>query len=402
MPNVAYPEIGVARNFAGDAFMSTLTPANAVHGWQPAVRLRGAADSRIRGTSAVTARVSTTCRAGRRRRPHSRVSARSFGVFLVRSVSCVAQASDERPDRDAVDVQDVLGEVDLDGLVLLSGQSSTWRSSRRTNRFSVTSSPNRATTTSPFFTSGVARMATTSPSRSPMRSMLSPPRSGSDLELLWAALEQIFDHDRSAARGEMAPRRPLCSGTRARLGRRGRRRDRHRHRNWRKTQLRAAKRQRGGSGTNSHRARGFEARGVGRERVGADRSRGVGERALVHAHAVVGPSRKCRRTALGTERCGRSRTGRGDRCWATARCGAGLRTRHDTGRSDSVRRGRTRRRRRTDAPARRTLGARARGGHPPRGDAIRARERRRGGPTHRDHLHGSMRSWATDSARHRA
>ena len=31
--------------------------------------------------------------------------------------------------------------------------------------------------------------------------------SETDLELLWAALEQMFDHDRSAARGEMAPRR---------------------------------------------------------------------------------------------------------------------------------------------------------------------------------------------------
>ena len=31
--------------------------------------------------------------------------------------------------------------------------------------------------------------------------------SEADLELLWAALEQMFDHDRSAARGEMAPRR---------------------------------------------------------------------------------------------------------------------------------------------------------------------------------------------------
>ena len=31
--------------------------------------------------------------------------------------------------------------------------------------------------------------------------------SKTDLELLWAALEQMFDHDRSAARGEMAPRR---------------------------------------------------------------------------------------------------------------------------------------------------------------------------------------------------
>ena len=28
-----------------------------------------------------------------------------------------------------------------------------------------------------------------------------------DLELLWAALEQMFDHDRSAARGEMTARR---------------------------------------------------------------------------------------------------------------------------------------------------------------------------------------------------
>ena len=31
--------------------------------------------------------------------------------------------------------------------------------------------------------------------------------SGDDLELLWTALEQMFDHDRSAARGEMAARR---------------------------------------------------------------------------------------------------------------------------------------------------------------------------------------------------
>ena len=31
--------------------------------------------------------------------------------------------------------------------------------------------------------------------------------SETDLELLWAALERMFDHDRSAARGEMAPRR---------------------------------------------------------------------------------------------------------------------------------------------------------------------------------------------------
>ena len=31
--------------------------------------------------------------------------------------------------------------------------------------------------------------------------------SETDLELLWTALEQMFDHDRSAARGEMAPRR---------------------------------------------------------------------------------------------------------------------------------------------------------------------------------------------------
>ena len=31
--------------------------------------------------------------------------------------------------------------------------------------------------------------------------------SEADLKLLWAALEQMFDHDRSAARGEMAPRR---------------------------------------------------------------------------------------------------------------------------------------------------------------------------------------------------
>ena len=31
--------------------------------------------------------------------------------------------------------------------------------------------------------------------------------SDDDLELLWTALEQMFDHDRSAARGEMAPRR---------------------------------------------------------------------------------------------------------------------------------------------------------------------------------------------------
>ena len=34
--------------------------------------------------------------------------------------------------------------------------------------------------------------------------------SESDLELLWAALEQMFDHDRSAARGEMAPRRLIA------------------------------------------------------------------------------------------------------------------------------------------------------------------------------------------------
>ena len=31
--------------------------------------------------------------------------------------------------------------------------------------------------------------------------------SADDLELFWSALEQMFDHDRSAARGEMAPRR---------------------------------------------------------------------------------------------------------------------------------------------------------------------------------------------------
>ena len=117
--NVAYPEIGVVRSFAVDAFMLTLIPANAVHGWQFAVQLRGVTDSRIRGTSVVAARASTTCRAGRRRRPHSRVSARSLGVFLARSVFCVAQPPDERPDRDPVDVQDVLGEVDRDRLVLL-------------------------------------------------------------------------------------------------------------------------------------------------------------------------------------------------------------------------------------------------------------------------------------------
>ena len=56
----------------------------------------------------------------------------------------------------------------------LSGHSSTWRWSTRTKRFGVTSSPKRATTTSPLFASGVARMATMSPLRRPVRSILSP------------------------------------------------------------------------------------------------------------------------------------------------------------------------------------------------------------------------------------
>ena len=38
--------------------------------------------------------------------------------------------------------------------------------------------------------------------------------SEADLELLWAALEQMFDHDRSAARGEMTARGLSCSGKR--------------------------------------------------------------------------------------------------------------------------------------------------------------------------------------------
>ena len=54
--------------------------------------------------------------------------ARVFGLKLVTanspfvrgstSLACVAQPPDERPDRDAVDVQDVLGEVDPPRLVL--------------------------------------------------------------------------------------------------------------------------------------------------------------------------------------------------------------------------------------------------------------------------------------------
>lgn len=42
--------------------------------------------------------------------------------------------------------------------------------------------------------------------------------SGSDLELLWQALERMFDHDRSAARGEMAARRLILFRHESRLG----------------------------------------------------------------------------------------------------------------------------------------------------------------------------------------
>ena len=59
----------------------------------------------------------------------------------------------------------------------LSGRSSTWRSSIRTKRFRVTSSPNLATTTCPLLASGVRAMATMSPSCRPVRDMLSPARS---------------------------------------------------------------------------------------------------------------------------------------------------------------------------------------------------------------------------------
>lgn len=42
--------------------------------------------------------------------------------------------------------------------------------------------------------------------------------SGDDLELLWEALERMFDHDRSAARGEMAARRLILFRHESRLG----------------------------------------------------------------------------------------------------------------------------------------------------------------------------------------
>lgn len=42
--------------------------------------------------------------------------------------------------------------------------------------------------------------------------------SESDLELLWEALERMFDHDRSAARGEMAARRLILFRHESRLG----------------------------------------------------------------------------------------------------------------------------------------------------------------------------------------
>ncbi|MEL4428042.1 type I CRISPR-associated protein Cas7, partial [Shewanella indica] len=39
-----------------------------------------------------------------------------------------------------------------------------------------------------------------------------------DLELLWQALEQMFDHDRSAARGEMATRKLILFRHESKLG----------------------------------------------------------------------------------------------------------------------------------------------------------------------------------------
>ena len=104
----------------------------------------------------------------------------------------------------------------------------------------------------------------------------------------------------------------------------GGRRDRDRGRARGADRLHGRGRRRRGRGARAPRPRGRGVRGVGRQRLGAHRPRGLRKGPLAHACARLGQRGEQRGAAVGRARCGRARAGRGVRGDEPAGCRARL------------------------------------------------------------------------------